>query len=80
MRAQDEVYLAVDYYNESILFWADTSGGLRQKILSAIEKGTLASDGAVRMYRTSQQNYQLIQKAINDYGIVFHEAAIPREV
>ncbi|MGR8808905.1 hypothetical protein [Leuconostoc citreum] len=79
MQTNDDVYLAVDYYNENILFLAGTSGELRQKILWAIEKETLASDGAVRMYRTSQQSYQLIQKAITEYGIAFHQAAIPKE-
>lgn len=74
------VFLAVDYFNAKILFTAQSSGELTQKILKAIEKGTLTDDGAIRMYRTSQTSYQTIQKLMMAYNLPFHEAAKPKEV
>ncbi|MCK8605071.1 hypothetical protein [Leuconostoc citreum] len=74
------VFLAVDYFNAKILFTAQSSGELTQKILKAIEKGTLTDDGAIRMYRTSQTSYQAIQKLMTAYNLPFHEAAKPKEV
>ncbi|MGO2909379.1 MAG: hypothetical protein ACTICT_08510 [Leuconostoc citreum] len=74
------VFLAVDYFNAKILFTAQSSGELTQKILKAIENGALKDDGAVRMYRTSQTSYQAIQKLMTAYNLPFHEAAKPKEV
>ncbi|MCP1275111.1 hypothetical protein [Leuconostoc citreum] len=74
------VFLAVDYFNVKILFTAQSSGELTQKILKAIEKGTLTDDGAIRMYRTSETSFQAIQKLMTSYNLPFHEAARSKEV
>ncbi|MCK8605770.1 hypothetical protein LNP18_06580 [Leuconostoc citreum] len=80
MASQYDVYFAVDFFNEAILFTASSSGELSQKILQKIEKGSLASDGAVRLYRTNQKTLRDIIRFMALYNIPFHEAAIPKEV
>lgn len=72
------VFLAVDYFNEKILFTAETSGALTQKILKSIEKGVLKDEGAIRMYRTSQASFDAIQNLMVVYNLPFHEAARPK--
>lgn len=80
MKEQYDVYLAVDFFNEKILFTAKSSGELSQMILHNIETGSLASDGAVRLYRTTSSTLNDIVNFMLLYGIPFHEAAIPKEV
>ncbi|MFT8841104.1 MAG: hypothetical protein ABF933_02020 [Leuconostoc citreum] len=72
------VFLAVDYFNEQILFTAQSSGELTQKILKAIESDVLQHEGAVRMYRTSQESFDAIQHLMVAYKLPFHEAARPK--
>ncbi|GEK61007.1 hypothetical protein LCI01_06430 [Leuconostoc citreum] len=72
------VFLAVDYFNEQILFTAQSSGELTQKIIKAIEAGVLHNEGAVRMYRTSQGSFDAIQHLMSAYNLPFHEAARPK--
>ncbi|MCK8605713.1 hypothetical protein LNP18_06295 [Leuconostoc citreum] len=79
MVGQYDVYLAVDFFNTRILFTAKTSGELSRKILTGIEKGTLTSDGAVRMYRTTQVTLDDILAIMSMYHVPFHEAAKPLE-
>lgn len=79
MQEQYNLFLAVDYHNTKIIFTATSSGELTQKILQAIEVGTLTSNGAVRMYRTSPESYQRIMQLMHDLKIPFHEAAKPKE-
>lgn len=79
MNQKYSIFLAVDYFNTEIIFTAKSSGELSQKILQAIEKGTLSSNGAVRMYRTSPQSYQTIRRLMTRLNVPFHEAARPKE-
>ncbi|BAX72905.1 hypothetical protein [Leuconostoc mesenteroides] len=79
MHEQYNLFLAVDYHNTKIIFSATSSGELMRKILKAIEVGTLASNGAVRMYRTSSESYQRITQLMDELQIPFHEAAQPKE-
>lgn len=50
MTGHYNVYLAVDFFNSDILFVANSSGELSQKIITAIANHELESDGAVRLY------------------------------
>ncbi|MGR8774181.1 hypothetical protein [Leuconostoc citreum] len=79
MSENQDVYLAVDFLNESILFTADSSGELSQMILNKIENGSLASDGAVRLYRTEQSTLNDIVTIMTRHNLPFHQAAIPKE-
>ena len=78
MADQYNTFLAVDFMNREILFTAETAGKLQRKILLAIDQGQLASDGAVRLYRTSRHSYETILNLMERYKIPFHEAARPR--
>lgn len=80
MTDQYDVYLAVDFFNEKILFAAKSSGELSQMILRNIENGSLASDGAVRLYRTTSSTLNDIVNFMSLYDLPFHEAAVPKEV
>ncbi|WP_349549770.1 hypothetical protein [Leuconostoc pseudomesenteroides] len=80
MTDQYDVYLAVDFFNEKILFAAKSSGELSQMILRNIENGSLASDGAVRLYRTTSSTLNDIVNFMSLYDFPFHEAAVPKEV
>ncbi|WP_349550034.1 hypothetical protein [Leuconostoc pseudomesenteroides] len=79
MMTHYSIFIAVDYFNAQIIFTAKSSGELSQKIILAIEKGSLPVDGAVRMYRTSPEAYEIIQHMMTEYNMPFHEAAQPRE-
>lgn len=78
MRGPNNIYLAVDFLNVTILFVARSSGELSQKIITAIEKHELASDGAVRLYRTSSESLTAIKQLMTRYQLPFHEAARPK--
>lgn len=80
MTEQYDVYLAVDFFNEKILFAAKSSGELTQIILRNIENGSLASDGAVRLYRTTSSTLNDIVNFMSLYDLPFHEAAVPKGV
>lgn len=79
MKDDYQIYLAVDFMNADLLFAAKSNGQLKQKILSAIDQGELASDGGVRLYRTSIQSYRIISQLMEQYHLPFHEAAKPKE-
>ncbi|CUW05991.1 hypothetical protein KII91_00490 [Leuconostoc gelidum subsp. gelidum] len=79
MTEQYNIYLGVDYMNTEILYSASSLGKLNSMILLAIDQGELASNGAVRLYRTSHQSYEIITQLMKQYHLSFHEAARPKE-
>jgi len=78
MANQYNIFIAVDFFNADILFVANSSGELSQQIITAIEKHELASEGAVRLYRTSNQSFKIIQRLMSHYQLPFHEATRPK--
>lgn len=78
MANQYNLFIAVDFFNEEILFVANSSGELSRKVIKAIEKHELESEGAVRLYRTSHQSFKVIKKMMARYQLPFHEAARPK--
>ncbi|CUW17976.1 hypothetical protein [Leuconostoc gasicomitatum] len=78
MANQYNIFIAVDFFNADILFVANSSGELSQQIITAIEKHELASEGAVRLYRTSNQSFKIIQRLMARYHLPFHEASRPK--
>ncbi|AKP36881.1 MULTISPECIES: hypothetical protein [Leuconostoc] len=78
MANQYNVFIAVDFFNADILFVANSSGELSQKVIKAIENHKLESDGAVRLYRTSYQSFKAIENLMVRYHLPFHEAARPK--
>ena len=80
MTGHYNVYLAVDFFNSDILFVANSSGELSQKIITAIANHELESDGAVRLYRTSTESLTVIKQLMSRYRLPFHEAAKPKGI